>query len=398
VADFVRRRWAVVAALFVIMFGAAIPLTAYGVFLPILADEFGWSRGSVSLALTINLLVGGLAGFAIGTLGDRHGPRAPLLATAVLAGTGFALVARVQALWHLYLFVGVMAGIGMSTFYVLSTSTVVRWFEAQRGLALAIVLTGYSVGVMAGGPIAAGLIARFGWRMAYMLLGLGLVVVGGASSLLVSLPSAARPGRAATRARALRIDRSAVTLGSALRDARLWVLAVSWLLSGATLMMVSVHGVPFARDRGMPLEMAALALTSYGLGAVVGRIAAGTAVDRFGALPIMLACSGLQIMGLVPLLHVSSPGPLLLLFGLFGMGALGGDAVLVKAVPDVFGLAALAGIVGVLALGWRAGAALGPAAAGFLYDATGSYAASFRVAPFAVVASFVLFARAVRRP
>jgi OFA family oxalate/formate antiporter-like MFS transporter len=89
---------------------------------------------------------------------------------------------------------------------------------------------------------------------------------------------------------------------------------------------------------------------------------------------------------------------LLLLFGLFGMGALGGDAVLVKAVPDVFGLAALAGIVGVLALGWRAGAALGPAAAGFLYDATGSYAASFRVAPFAVVASFVLFARAVRRP
>jgi MFS transporter, OFA family, oxalate/formate antiporter len=393
-----RRRWAVVAALFVITFAAANPLTAYGVFLPILADEFGWSRGAVSLGLTINLLVGGLAGFAIGTLADRRGPRAPLVATAVLAGTGFALVARVQALWHLYLFVGVMAGIGMSTFYVLSTSTVARWFEAQRGLALAIVLTGYSAGVMTGGPIAAALIERFGWRMAYMMLGVGLVLVGGAASLLVSFPPAARIGQAAARARPLASERSGVPLGSALRDARLWLLAISWLLSGATLMMLSVHGVPFARDRGMSLEMAALALTAQGLGAVVGRIAAGTAVDRFGALPIMLACSGLQLMGLVPLLHVSSPGPLLLLFALFGMGALGGDAVLVKAVPDVFGLGALGGILGILALGWRAGAALGPAAAGFLYDATGSYAASFRVAPLAVAVSFLLFARAVRRP
>ena len=396
-ADGTRQRWVVVAALFAITFAAANPLAAYGVFLPILADAFGWSRGAVSLALTINLLVGGVAGFAIGSLGDRRGPRGPLAGTVVLAGAGFALVAQVRALWHLYLFVGVMAGIGMSTFYVLSSSTVARWFETQRGFALAIVLTGYSVGVMTGGPIAAALIGQVGWRMAYVLLGAGLVVVGGAASLLVRLPPASRSGHGMVRTGPVPAGGSGMTLASALRDRRLWLLGLSWLLSGATLMMLSVHGVSFARDRGMSLELAALALTAYGLGAVVGRLAAGTAVDRFGALPIMLACSALQIVGLVPLLHVSSPGPLLVLFGLCGMGALGGDGVVVKAVPDVFGLAALGGILGVLALGWRAGAALGPAAAGFAYDATGSYALSFGLAPLAVAASFLLFALAVRR-
>ena len=83
----------------------------------------------------------------------------------------------------------------------------------------------------------------------------------------------------------------------------------------------------------------------------------------------------------------------------FGAGFAAADTMITKAIPEVFGLRAIGAIMGVLSLGWRSGAALGPAAAGFLYDATGSYAVPFGVAPLAVVASWAFFAAATsRRP
>ena len=69
-----------------------MPLAAYGVFLPIIAETFGWSRGAIATALSLNLVIGGGAGFFVGRLADRHGPRVMLLATVGLAGTGFGLV------------------------------------------------------------------------------------------------------------------------------------------------------------------------------------------------------------------------------------------------------------------------------------------------------------------
>ena len=145
------RPWLVVGALFVITFGMATPLASYGVFLPILAERFGWSRGAVSAALSINLLVGGGAGLAAGVLSDRYGPRVILVVTVICAGTAFALVSVVDALWMLYLSVGLLGGIGMSSFYLLSATTITRWFDARRGLALALVLVGFNLGYISAG-------------------------------------------------------------------------------------------------------------------------------------------------------------------------------------------------------------------------------------------------------
>ena len=147
------------AALFLVTCGMAIPLAAYGVFLPVLSEALGWSRGAVSIALSINLLVGGLAGFGIGALADRYGPRVMLVLTVILAGAAFALVSLVDALWQLYLFVGLLGGIGTSSFYLLSATTIARWFKERRGLALSLVLVGFNLGYVSAGPLAAWLIA-----------------------------------------------------------------------------------------------------------------------------------------------------------------------------------------------------------------------------------------------
>jgi MFS family permease len=398
------RRWLIVAALFVVTYGISTPLAAYGVFLPVLAEAFGWSRGAISTALSLNLLLGGLAGFAVGALADRHGPRVMLVVTVTLAGVAFALVSTVGTLWQLYLFVGVLGGVGMSSFYLLSAMTVARWFDERRGLALALVLVGFNLGYITGGPLAAWLIATVGWRGAYALLGSGCGLMTMLAALTVRLPSASeataqrRPagrteatGVADPRGGSLPAVEQSVTLHDALADPRQWCLNVSWLLLGGLALMVSVHIVPFARDQGISLAGAALALTAYGVGSVSGRLAAGAVSDRLGTLTTIRVAYAIEALALVALVWVPSREALLGSLVVFGVGFAASDTMVAKVVPDVFGVRAIGAIMGVLTLGWRFGAAVGPAAAGFLYDLTGSYAVPFGAAPLAVLASWGLF-------
>ena len=387
------RRWLIVAALFTVIYGVSTPLAAFGVFLPVFAETFGWSRGAIATALSTNLLLGGLAGFAIGALADRHGPRVMLVVTVVLAGTAFALVSTVNSLWQLYLLVGVLGGIGMSSFYLLGTTTITRWFGERRGLALALVLVGFNLAYISGGPLAAWLIERVGWRAAYALLGgvCGLSTM--LAALTVRLPrvgEAAEPRAATTRTAAP--GTPSATLAEALGDPRQWYLNFSWLLLGALSLMVSVHIVSFAHDQGISLAGASLALTAYGTGAVSGRVASGLVSDLIGTVTTIRLGYVLQLLALVVLLGLSSREALFGSLLVLGVGFAATDTMLAKAVPEVFGTRALGAILGVLNLGWRCGAALGPAAAGFLHDVTGSYVIPFGVAPIAVLASWGLFA------
>jgi MFS transporter, OFA family, oxalate/formate antiporter len=395
------RRWLIVLALFVVTYGISTPLAAYGVFLPVLAETFGWTRGAIATALSINLLLGGAAGFAIGALADRHGPRVMLVVTVTLAGAAFALVSTVGALWQLYLFVGVLGGIGMSSFYLLAATTVTHWFEERRGLALALVLVGFNLGYISAGPLAAWLIDALGWRGAYALLGGagGLVTMGAALTVRLPRPAEARelhrpltgaPGDAPAVA-------PGVTLRAALADPRQWFLNVSWFLLGGLALMISVHVVPFARDQGISLAAASLALTAYGVGSVSGRLTAGALSERLGAHTTIRIGYVLQIVALTTLLWVPSREVLMVSLATFGAGFAASDTMVTKVIPDVFGVRAIGAIMGVLTLGWRIGAALGPAVAGFVYDATGSYVVPFGLAPAAVVVSWGLFNLATRR-
>ena len=396
-----RRRWLIVLALFVVTYGISTPLAAYGVFLPVLAETFGWSRGALATALSINLMVGGLAGFGVGALADRHGPRLLLVITVALAAAGFALVATVGALWQLYLFVGVLGGLGMSSFYVLAAATVTHWFEERRGLALALVLVGFNLGYISAGPLAAWLIAHIGWRAAYAALGSGCAVVTLASALTVRLPRPEEtPGLLRRHAApgAPVVHAPGVTLWAALADPRQWCLNVAWLLLGGVALMVSVHVVPFARDQGISLAAASLALTAYGVGTVGGRLAAGALSDRLGAITTIRLGYLAQLVAAAGLSWAPSRDVLLAALVVLGIGFAACDTMITSVVPDLFGVRALGAIMGVLTLGWRSGAAVGPAVAGFLYDLTGSYAIPFGAAPAVVLVSWILFALASSAP
>ncbi len=385
----IAPRWRVVAALFAVTATVSSAVAAFGVFLPVLTDAFGWSRGAISVALSINLMWGGAMAFVIGRLADRRGPRGVLLATVLIGALGFALTSQIGALWHFYITYGILVGLGFSSIYVLTTATVSRWFTEGRGLALAIVLSGFNLGWLVGGPFVALLIARWGWRPAYLGLAALLVLVAAPLSLAVSYPPEARPShapgppprRASTRE----------SLAHAFGDRRLWALVAAWFLLGMVFMMVSVHSVPYGRDRGLPLEQASLLLTAYGIGAAIGRLAAGVAADRLGTLVTMRYCLAVQGTALLVLV-VGPPGwALVPTLVAFGLGAAGSDNTFVKVIPEVFGVAALATLMSVVGLGWRAGAGIGPAAAGYLHDATHSYTLAFAAGVVALAAALLLF-------
>jgi MFS family permease len=389
-------RWRVVAALFLVTSSVSSSVAAFGVFLPVLTETFGWSRGAVSVALSINMFWGGLLAFLVARAADRRGPRGVLAGTVLIGALGFLLTSRISSLWQFYLAYGLLVGAGMSSIYVLSTTAVARWFIDRRGMALALVLSGFNLGWLVGGPLAAWLIGAWGWRGAYLGLAGLLGGIGIPASLVVTFPSL--PGRAGagSHAAAHQAPVTGTTVGRALRDGQIWLLMACWCLLGLVFMMVSVHSVPYARDRGLPLEQASLALTAFGIGAAVGRLGAGVAADRLGTALTLYWCVGIQ--GAALLLLVAGPPAWALVPALvvFGVGAAGADNSFVKVVPEVFGLAALASIMSVIGLGWRVGAALGPAAAGFVHDATRSYTLAFAAGVVLLGVGLALFSAGAR--
>jgi MFS family permease len=388
----------VVLALFAVVSAISTSVSAFGVFLPVLTAAFDWSRGEVSLALSINMMLGGVAAFAVASVADRRGPRGILALTVLIGAAGLVLTSRIEALWQFYLSYGVMVGIGFSSVYVLTTATVSRWFVERRGLALAVVLSAFNLGWLVGGPVAALLIDRWGWRTAYVVLGLVVAGLGVPACLWVRYPEHADARRGDPGRRPA--DASSVVRGSlqsALGDQRLWLLGAGWFLTGLVFMMVTAHCVPYATDRGLPLERASFLLTAYGIGSASGRLVSGVVSDRFGTSTTMYVFVGVQALALGVLIGGPPDWALTVALVAFGVGAAGADNAFVKIVPEVFGLAALASVMSVLGLGWRSGAALGPAGAGFLYDLTRSYTIPFTAGLLVLALSAFLFRLAATR-
>ena len=383
-----RQRWVVVGACSLVMFGVWNSHAGFGVFLPVLANEFGWSRGAISVAPSLNLIIGGLIAFFIGAASDRYGPRLILAASAILVGALFVLASRIAALWHLYAVLGVLLGVAMSSVYLVPTTTVSRWFVDRRGLALGILLAGLNLAFVTGPRLSAFLIERLGWRTTYLVLGVLVWILAIPGSMFTRFPPAATgAGTAADRS----VASGGSTIGEALADRRLWLLVTAWMLLGFNQMMMSIHLVSYVKDRGVTLERAALALTILGTGTIFGRILVGMAADRIGTKPMFWFCLTLQITTLLAV--IAAPPLSVLNFLLFwlGLSAAGSDTTLVKGAVETFGVRAIGAVMGVLSLGWRCGAALGPTVAGFVYDATGTYVVAFALAAGGLALSSAFF-------
>ncbi|MFC4314558.1 MFS transporter [Steroidobacter flavus] len=344
-----------------------------GAFIGPLQHEFGWSRAQISVGLTVAALISAIGCIPVGMLVDRIGPRrvgligvVAMSAALACASTATGTPANWLALW------GVIA---IGTFFVQATvwtSAVASRFEASRGLAFAITLSGASLAATLYPILATWLIGNYGWRTAYAAMG-GIWVVLVFPILFFLFRGAHDQGRK-EQAAAAPVVLTGVSFAEGLRSAALYKLLMAAGLFSFTVIGVAVHFVPILTDSGAtPLSAAGIA-SLVGIFSIVGRLGTGFLLDRYpghivGAMAFLIpivACVLLLTDGANPVSQAVAAA----IFGL----TLGSEVdVIAYLAAKHFGLKNFGALYGVLQMALAGGTAFGPLAAGAVFDRYHSY-------------------------
>ncbi len=374
----------IVAACFVIQGAFIGSMFAYGVFFPELEAEFGWSRAMISGASSLAFIIMGVLAIVVGKLNDRIGPRVLVIVSAVFFAIGYGLLSRLQAPWELFLFYGVLAGIGYSTHDVVTLSTIARWFVRRRGMMTGIAKAGTGTGQVLVPLAAAALIAAFGWRSAALTIGaVALLILLLAAQLMRRDPAIlgqhpdgiAIADHEASAAAA----ETGLTLAEAIVARQFWILCASQLSVMFCLMTVMIHIVPHATDQGVAPAVAATILSTIGAASIAGRLTIGTLIDRLGGRRSLTICFVVLLASFVLLQLAEATWMLFLFAAIYGFAHGGFFTAMSPTLAEFFGTGSHGVIFGIVLFSGTIGGAIGPLLAGSLFDMTGSYEVVFLI-------------------
>ncbi|MDH2428184.1 MFS transporter [Sphaerisporangium sp. TRM90804] len=385
-----HRAWVVAGVAFVAIVGAAGFRATPGVLITPLEDEFGWTRGTISLAVSVNLVLYGLTAPFAAALMDRLGMRRVVASALLLVALGSGLTVFMTSSWQLILCWGVLVGLGTGSMALVFVATVTdRWFVRHRGVVVGVLTAGGAAGQLVFLPLLAWVAEGPGWRTAAILVaGSALAVVplvwlflrdrpeDVGLTPLGAEPGAVRPAppTGASGMRALTVLRSAA------RTRSFWYLAGGFAICGAsTNGLVGTHFIPAAHDHGMPQTMAAGLLALIGVFDVVGTIFSGWLSDRVDPRILLggyYALRGASLL-VLPSLFSATAEPSMLIFIIF----YGLDWV--ATVPPTVALCrTVYGRDGAVVFGWvfashQVGAAIAAVVAGVTRDHLGHYDAAW---------------------
>ena len=308
--------WRVVVACSVGTFFATIPLNTFAVFFRPVSQHFSWSREAASSAFGTLTLVAAFSAPWIGRLLDRFGARRIMLPSLALSGCAVASLSMLTpSVWHLRL---VFAALGLAT---LGASTigpsraVFSWFDALRGRALGLTLTGAALSGIVTPPIAQALINAYGWRIAWLLCGSATVLVALPAAVMFVRDRRLPKGQATTAT-------PGVSVRDALRTRVFWTLVVVLFAGTIATSGAFVHIVALLVDRGVSAAGGAIAVSAIGFASLVGRLTTGWMLDRLDAARVsagllVIAASGVFLLAGA---HSLWAGVLAALFIGFGAG------------------------------------------------------------------------------
>jgi MFS family permease len=381
-----RRPWTVVGAVWLILAIASGLYFSFPIFFVALLEEFGWSRGATAAAFSLSSIVQGMLAPAVGILTDRLGPRRVMLAGACLLGAACALSSRIDSLWSLYAVTGVLAAAGVcAVSWVPSGALIARWFTERRGSMMGLAFSGMGAGVLAVGPLAQWLIAGYGWRAAYLFLGLGTLAVLVPLVLLGvrEAPAATTPLGREGRGSLPGPREAGLEIRDALRTRAFWALFFAYLCTPLAVFSVVTHQVAFAVDHGFPRLFVASIFGFTGLLSVAGRIGFGVAADRLGratSATISYGCTAVGTLCLLSLEVAPRPAALYAYALFFGLGFGARGPIITAMASQLFPGRRFGAIYGILSVGNGIGGGVAPWFSGVVHDLTGSYRMAFLIA------------------
>lgn len=359
--------WRVAGASAAGVFFASILVYSFAVLVKPLAGEFQWSRETVSAAYSVMALTAAVSAPLLGLLVDRYGPRRIAVPCVTLCGLGIASLSMLTpSRAHMYSVFTLLGVAGIGTSALVYSRAVSTWFDARRGLAISMVISGGALASITHPPTTDALVRAIGWRQACLVLG-GLV-------LGIGLPTVLSFVREQTSERgAKRTETDGVPVRHALRSWIFWVLLL--VIGGATVAVnaVIVHLPALLTDRGSSTTRAAFALSMMGAASLTGRLLTGWLMDRFRATRVSFALLLTASAGIVLLSRPGSFSVGLAAVALVGFG-LGGELdVTPFLLSRYFGLRALSTLYGFAWTAMGMAGATGPILMGRAFDATGSY-------------------------
>ncbi len=358
-----------------------VGLALYG--LPLYYDhmvtEFGWSRTQVTSGNALSkLVVGPLFGFLAGWFVDRFGPRRLMVAGIAMAGVALIGLGAMSALWMFYGFyllnaLGYVCGGPLPNQVLLS-----RWFRAGRGKAMGFAYLGIGIGGAVVPWLSYWLTQQWGWRGALQALGVLVIVLAGPMAYFTHEAPAPERERAGV---------PQAPLARILRMPAFYLLAFGSMCSIAAVGGANQHLKLFlSLDQGYGQGDAAR-IISLVLGCSIGgRLLMGWLADRMPVKRVMLLVYLLVSLAIPLLFFGSSRGAMYLFAVMFGIG-LGGEYLIIPLMAaELFGVAVLGRVMGIVIAADGVAEAMSPMFVGYLRDAGGTYRVGFTLLVVVAVA------------
>ena len=372
--------WYVVMAAFIVaVIGNGLQYS-FGVFLKPLAEEFEWTRSLTAGAFMLYMVCRAISGIVMGGLSDKYGPRPIVGLGGFLMALGMLLGSMMSNVWHLYIFYGLLVGVGMGVGGVPLWATVSRWFIARRGLALGIVTAGAGIGILIMSPFAGYLIRNYSIHTAYLIMGaISLVLIGLSTLVLKKEPGdlglkpygaeeAYSTGRKGPHQEELSEAEVEWRVSQALRAGSFWILVTATFFSGMGFFIVVTNIVAHATDLGVSEVIAPYLLSIIGGSGALGTVVMGLGSEKVGIRGALVLCLGLQGIMLFWLTGVSSFPLFCVNAVIFGFGYGGVLPQVPSITAQFFGLKFLGTILGFVIMAMILGGAMGSVVGNLFYD------------------------------
>ena len=389
---------------------------AFGPFVKPMSDSLGWSRTSISWALTIRLGVSTFAGPLAGPMVDRkHGAMLLMMGGGIVLGSALMLTSAVRELWQFYLLFGIASGLATLAVgpELINPTIISKWFVRKRGRAIAISTIGNNVGGVVFIPLSAFIILNFGWREAWLVLGaITFLLIAPLSGLFIRrtpediglLPDGDthlnEPDIAQTDRRTDLATKHDWTFREAVRTPSLWLIVTATALSGMGLGGLPIHVIPALTDKGYTTAYASALITLFSAILIIAKPIWGLLAERIQVRYLMMIAFAVSGVGMLLIVVVKS-GPAILLFPLvYGIGVSAFAPLMSLVWANYFGRASLGTIRGTFLPVTQVTFAFGPVFAAFVFDATGGYGPAFLTFTicYALSGVAIFFARRPKAP
>ena len=349
---------------------------AWSVLTKPIMQAMGFTLKETTWTFSIAILFLGLSAGFLGDYVEKYGPRKSGLTSTCFFGLGMfgtALALHLNSLPLLYLFYGVIGGIGLGTGYITPVSTLVKWFPNNRGFATGLAIMGFGFASLIAGPLMQILVAKYGLVQNFIILGCVYMVIMAASALYLEPPKASNGGPSGINVKSILPDTqfTAKEARKTWQSYALWWIFFTNITCGIGLLAVAS---PMAQEVVKMTPMAAASMVGIiGLINGLGRIFWSTISDYLGRSTVYVVSFLIQIFAFYALAETSSAFIFQLIVFVIISCYGGGFSCMPAFLSDLFGTKELSAIHGKILTAWGMAGIAGPLLLSWIRETTNSY-------------------------